>query len=75
MTFEHTLYRDDAFIGPRAATEPAPRPPLLARLMTYLADRQRVRRTQLDIDKLDDRVLRDIGLTRYDLARTRRFIP
>ncbi len=71
MTFEHTIYRDDAFVGPRAAADPAPRPTLLARLLTHLADRQRVRRTRLDIDKLDDRVLRDIGLTRYDLARTR----
>ena len=75
MTFEHTIYRDDAFVGPRAAAEPAQRLPLLARLMTYLADRQRVRRTRLDIDKLDDRVLRDIGLSRYDLSHTRRIIP
>lgn len=40
-----------------------PRPPWLERLMTMLD----VRRSRIDLDRLSDEHLRDIGLTREDL--------
>lgn len=44
---------------------------LLDRLLERLALRQSARR----LETLDDRILRDIGLTRYDLAMMQRGQP
>jgi uncharacterized protein YjiS (DUF1127 family) len=68
MTVDHVTLRDDALVRTDA-------PGLLARLWGTLVERQRTRRMHAEADALDDRMLRDIGITRYDLSRARRFIP
>jgi uncharacterized protein YjiS (DUF1127 family) len=45
---------------------------LLRAALTWFATAIRRRRTRRELARLDDRMLRDIGLTRHDLERSRR---
>ncbi len=65
MTADNAAYRHDALIRTDA-------PGLLARVWNNLVERQRARRMHAETNALDDRMLRDIGVTRYDLASGRR---
>ena len=40
---------------------------LISRLMSYVSEGMRTRRLRNDLRKLDDHMLHDIGLTRYDV--------
>jgi uncharacterized protein YjiS (DUF1127 family) len=68
MTAHQAACRDDSLVRTDA-------PGLLTRLWSSLVERQRTRRIHAETGALDDRMLRDIGLSRYDLARARRFLP
>ena len=65
MTADNATCRNDALVQRDA-------PGLLARLWSNLVERQRARRVHAETNALDDRMLRDIGVTRYDLACRRR---
>jgi uncharacterized protein YjiS (DUF1127 family) len=66
MTFEHATYH---------ARPLRQAPSLLGRLWATLVEHQRARRMHAEAHALDDRMLRDIGLSRYDLGHSRRIIP
>lgn len=67
MTNEFALSRNILVATGQIAVSPSG-PSLWQRLVTWLDEQRRYRKTLAELQRMDDRELTDIGLSRYDIS-------